>query len=90
MVQQHWVVAMLLMGAIFCWWLYLMLYSAPEAPRLGEEPPGGQEQIEIHQFPEGITETHLPVPASLKLFFLIMAIYAVGYVLWIRFQVVAF
>ncbi|MBI3948438.1 MAG: hypothetical protein HY321_21170 [Armatimonadetes bacterium] len=85
LVRQHWMWAMLLGGVLLTWWVYLAHYGAPE-PDAGE----GAEDAVGHEFPEGVRETDLPVPPALLLFFVWMALFAIGYVLWIRYGVGAF
>ncbi len=86
MLRNVWLVAMLLAGAGLCWWVYLAHYRAPEG-LAAHLPDGGGESHEVHEFAHGIQEQNLPVPSALWVFFLVMFLFATGYVLWMRFKV---
>ncbi|NLC55483.1 MAG: hypothetical protein GX774_01435 [Armatimonadetes bacterium] len=86
--QQHWLWAMLAGGVLLSWMVYLAHYGAPESARAeADRQPDGGTPVDMHEFAEGLRETDLPVPPVLKLFFLMMFLFAVGYVAWIRYAI---
>ena len=88
LMRHYWLWGMLLGGVVLSGWVYLALYGAPDRPAADDTPlDPGEGEAEGHEFFGGIREGNASVPAALKLFILGMALFAVSYVLWIRFQV---
>jgi len=65
--------------------LYLAHYRVPGRPE--PEDPSSLNGSQGHEFPGGIRETDLPVPLMLKVFYLILGMWAVAYLFWMRFRV---
>ena len=89
--REQWAWGVLILGVIHCWMVYLAHYRAAERrPEEPAAPDASGSADEIHEFPDGIQETNLPVPSVLRVFYLFMAVWAIAYVLWIRFKIGSF
>lgn len=89
LLQQHWLWAMLAGGVLLSWLVYLAHYGAPDSVR-PDATPALDPDPETHEFADGLQEGDRPVPPVLRLFFLLMFLFAAGYVAWMRWAVLSY